>query len=489
MSVLPFARPKARAQPPLVNAPLRVLDGFGGAQRAACRYLAPADASELAGAVARAGREGMPLCFRGAGRSYGDAALNEGRLVVDTTGLNRILDWNPSTGLAELEPGVTIGDLWRRTLPDGFWPAVVPGTMAPTIAGCLAANVHGKNNFAVGPIGEHVLDFDLLAPDGTTRRCSREENPELFHAAIGGFGALGAFTRVKLRLKRVESGLLRVEPIRTRSLAETFDAFEARLPGADYLVGWIDGLAGGAALGRGVLHRASYLSAGDDPEGPERTLKVDRQDLPATILGFPRRLIWRFMRPFANDLGVRFVNLGQYLASARHRPGHAYYQSHAAFAFLLDYVPAWRRMYGRAGFIQYQPVVPKEAAREVFREILETCRREGLPPYLAVLKRHRPDAFLLSHAVDGWSLAMDFPARQRERLWALCHRLSDLVVGAGGRFYFAKDSVLRPVDVERAWGRERLGQFRSLAQRLDPKGLLRSDLLRRVLTDQGPSRL
>ncbi|MHB8418115.1 MAG: FAD-binding oxidoreductase [Myxococcales bacterium] len=479
MSAMPLESPRSAAS--LANAPLRVLDGFGGAVRAACRYLAPRSVAELEDAMARAGREGMALAFRGAGRSYGDASLNAGRLVVDTSGLNRILSWEPATGVAEVEPGVTIADLWRRILPDGFWPAVVPGTMAATLAGCAAMNVHGKNDFAAGPIGEHLLGFDLLTPDGRTFRCSREENAEVFHAAIGGFGALGAFTRLALKLKRVESGLLRVEPVRTRSLAESFDVFEERLPRADYLVGWLDGLAGGASLGRGVLHQANYLKAAEDPEGPAATLRIERQDLPATILGFPRSLIWRFMRPFANDLGMRLVNLGQYWASALHRRGATYLQSHAAFAFLLDYVPNWRLAYGRAGFIQYQPFVPKAAAREVFSEILESCRREGLPPYLAVMKRHRPDPFLLTHALDGWSLALDFPARRREQLWALCHRLSDLVLDAGGRFYFAKDALLRPADVERAWGRERLERFSALKRRLDPAGVLQSDLMRRAL--------
>ena len=97
------------------------------------------------------------------------------------------------------------------------------------------------------------------------------------------------------------------------------------------------------------------------------------------------------------------------------------------------------------------------------------------------MKRHRPDPFLLTHAVDGYSLAMDFPARERDRLWALCHQMSEPVLAAGGKFYFAKDSVLRPVDVERAFGPERLAAFFALKRRLDPQGLLRSDLMRRAL--------
>ena len=413
------------------RAPLRVLAGFGGALRAAGLYAAPRSVGELVETLSRARHEGLAVALRGSGRSYGDAAISTGGLVVDTSRLDRMLSWDPVRGVVEAEPGLTIEGLWRRTLVDGWWPAVVPGTMRPTLGGCLAMNVHGKNNYAVGPIGDHVLDFDLVTPGGTLVRASRVENADLFHAAIGGLGLLGAFTRVRLQMKRVESGRLRVEPIATRDLDETLDVFESRLGESDYLVGWLDGLARGAPLGRSVLHAARYLTADEDPDG-ERSYDVERQSLPARILGFPRSLLWRFMRPFVNDVGVRFVNALKMLAS-RLSDRRAYTQSHVAFAFLLDYVPEWRRAYGRHGFIQHQVFIPKESARATLRALLELSHARGLPSYLCVLKRHRPDAFLLSHAVDGWSLAMDFPVTAVEQGGAVVARCGDDRAGAGRR--------------------------------------------------------
>ena len=98
-----------------------------------------------------------------------------------------------------------------------------------------------------------------------------------------------------------------------------------------------------------------------------------------------------------------------------------------------------------------------------------------------VLKRHRPDEFLMSYALDGYSLAMDFPVpAQPEKLWELGRRITDLVLSRGGKFYFAKDSLLRPADVEHMYGGERLEAFRALKRRLDPQGILQSDLSRRV---------
>jgi decaprenylphospho-beta-D-ribofuranose 2-oxidase len=474
-----------KAAPPRTSlrtsAPWRVLDGFGRAVKAACRYAAPRDAGELAALLAQAREEGLSVTFRGAGRSYGDASLNATGLVLDLTRFNRMLCFDPEAGVVEAEPGLTIEGLWRRTIEDGWWPAVVPGTMFPTLGGCLAMNIHGKNNFKAGTIGEHVLDFDLLTPGGDVLRCSREENADVFHAVIGGAGLLGAVTRLRLRLKRVESGLLRVEPLVARSFEEMFDRFEERLPEADYLVGWIDAWR----EGRGLLHQANYVPAAEDPVGPA-SLHVERQGLPPRILGLPRSQIWRFMTLFMNDPGVRLTNYGKYETARWSWPGKTYLQSHVAFAFLLDYVPNWRLAYGREGFVQYQLFVPKEAARRVMPEVLKVCRERGIVSTLGVLKRHRPDPFLLTHALDGYSLALDFAVKGKgwPGLQTLAREMTARVLDAGGSFYLAKDALLNREELARAYG-ERLVRFREMKRRLDPDGVLTSDLARRLVEEEG----
>ncbi|HVY31875.1 MAG TPA: FAD-binding oxidoreductase [Polyangiaceae bacterium] len=477
-----------------VRAPLRVVDGFGRSTLAACRFLEPRSVEELAGIMGQAQSEGISVAFRGAGRSYGDASINSRGLVIDATGLNRLLDWNPTTGVLEAEAGLTIEGLWRRTIEDGYWPTVVPGTMRPTLGGCVSMNIHGKNNFRVGPFGDHVLELDLITPGGDRLTLSRSQNSELFHAVIGGLGMLGAVTRVKLKLKKVESGNLRVESISARNLDEMFDVFEQRLPDrADYLVGWVDCFAKGKGLGRGQVHAAHYLHAGEDPMGAEG-FHVERQGLPGTILGIPKSELWRIMRLFSNKPLWGLINKAKYHSSWREH-GKSYLQSHVAFAFLLDYVPNWRLAYGPGGFIQYQVFVPKETARETMKDVLNLCHQAKMPSFLGVFKRHRPDPFLLTHALDGWSMAMDFPVtpKTRNALWALTERLSERVIAGGGKFYFAKDSVLRAGDVEQSYGRDKVERFLAIKQQLDPTNMLSSDLWQRALAPlakpQPPSQL
>ena len=463
------------------RAPWQVLDSFGRAVNASCRYAAPRTVDELAATVARAHDEGIRVAFRGAGRSYGDASLNAGGLILDLQGLRKVHSWDPAAGVFECEPGVTIEGLWRRTIEDGYWPHVVPGTMRPTLGGCLAMNVHGKNNYRAGPFGEHVQEIDLLTPRGEVLTCSPSQNADVFHGAIGGLGMLGAITRVKLKMKKVECGNLRVDARVGRNLDEMFERFEELIPHSDYCVGWVDCFAQGSGLGRGQIHAANYLHGDEDPD-PEGSLHVERQGLPPRILGFPRSRIWQVMQFFVNDLGVSMVNLAKYWASY-FGDGDSYVQSHVAFAFLLDYVPDWRLAYGPGGFVQYQVFIPKETAKATLREILALGHRNGFPSYLGVLKRHRPDAFVLSHAVDGWSLAMDYKVTDgtRAALWKHFAELTQVVLGAGGRFYFAKDAVLTAEDALRAYGTERVERFAALKRRLDPDFALRSDLADRVL--------
>jgi FAD/FMN-containing dehydrogenase len=158
--------------------------------------------------------------------------------------------------------------------------------------------------------------------------------------------------------------------------------------------------------------------------------------------------------------------------------------THVEFSFLLDAVP-WKWAYGRRpgeGLIQFQPFVPKEHAHAVFSEILRRSQACGFVPYLGVLKRHRPDPFWLTHALDGWSLALDYKVTPttRTELFAFCRTLAELVFEAGGRFYFAKDSILPEGALERLFPRATLERFFVLKRELDPDGLFESDLWRRV---------
>ncbi|GAB4500998.1 MAG: FAD-binding oxidoreductase [Anaerolineales bacterium] len=458
---------------------LTTLENFGHSLQAQSQFYQPVNTEELAGIFRLAKKNGQSLTLRGAGRSYNDAALNGGGIVVSLQAMNHILEWNPESGIVRAEPGVTLQQLWQRVLPDGWWPPVVSGTMFTTLGGCLGANIHGKNNFKKGTIGEHVLEFSALLPTGAEISCSPGKNGDLFYSMISGLGMLGVFTSITLQMKKVYSGLLNVHAFPVHSLQEQLNALMEGAPQHDYIVGWLDSTAGGKSLGRGQIHAADYLSEGADPQ-PEKTLQVAYQTLPSKFFGLvPKNLLHYFMAPFMINPGVWLVNTAKYTASLRRGEQR---QAHAAFHFLLDYVPDWELAYGRGGLIQYQSFLPKESALAAWTEILRLSQKRGLPSYLGVTKRHRPDKFLLSHAVDGFSLALDFKVTNGNRapLSAMLQDFDKIVLAAGGRFYFAKNSETSPETARRYLGEAAVERFKALKRRTDPNNLLESDLYRRV---------
>ena len=457
--------------------------GWGMCVGGETQVLRPQDAAEIEQALQEVAAAGVTLGLRGAGCSYGDASLNTGGKLLDLSRMNRILSFDDDRGEAVVEPGVTIRQLWRHSIERGFWPAVVPGTMEVTCGGAAAMNIHGKNNFAVGTFGDNVAEFEMVTPSGDTLVCDRERNSDVFHAAIGGFGMLGVFTELRVKLKRVHSGRMKITAVATKDLEASLAYLEEHRTSADYLVGWLDLYADGKALGRGAIHRADQVAAGEDPAG-EKLMRAELQDVPPNLFWvIPKGWIWPGMWIFLQCGLWRFVNAAKYHAGIREARKPPYMQTHGAFHFLLDYVPNWKRMTSPGGLIQFQPFVPRDEAVRVYRTLIETCHAEGMVPYLGVLKRHREDPFLMTHAVDGYSLAMDFAVKtsQRDKLWAMCNRMADVVLDAGGRFYYAKDAVLEASSFSRIHGDDAARQFRAMKQRLDPQGLLSTDLSRRLL--------
>jgi len=462
-----------------LNTHFTQLENFGHSLKSSCYRIQVNTTEDIYEAFQLAKKFGLTVTARGTGISYNDVSVNSGGIVLDMTGMDQILEWDPATGYVRCEAGVTLEKLWKKVEPDGWWPPVVSGTMKTTLGGCLSANIHGKNNFRAGTIGEQVTEFTAMLPTGALVTCTPKKNADLFHAMISGLGMLGVFTSVTLKMKRIHSGLISVDAWPVRNLDEQVSSLQGHAPNYDYIVGWLDTTAKGKSLGRGQIHAANNLKEGEDPNAQE-TMKLSYQHLPDRLFGvMPKSMLHYFMNPFLNNFGVILINTAKYISAMR---THTFRESHAEFHFLLDYVPDWERSFGRGGLIQYQSFLPKETADSAWREMIELSHRRGLPSYLGVTKRHRPDNFLLTHAVDGFSLAMDFKVtdKNRAKLSDQLQEFDKIVLNAGGRFYFAKNSETSAESTRAFLGEETVKKFKKLKKRCDPNGLLESDLYRRL---------
>jgi decaprenylphospho-beta-D-ribofuranose 2-oxidase len=402
---------------------------------------------------------GRPLVPRGLGRAYGDAALpaNPGGLVLETTRADRIHSFDPATGRLHCEAGLSLAEILRVFVPRGWFPPVTPGTKFVTVGACVACDVHGKNHHRDGSFGSFVDRVTLCTADGRLVECGPDRERELFLATLGGMGLTGLIVDVTLRLRRVESPWIVLETQGMASLDAMLEGLRLSATHWPYTVGWIDCLARGADLGRGILMRgrhATQVEAGMRRAPRALPLRVPF-DAPEWLLN-PLFMRW-FNRLYAWSHGT----------ALRRRM-----VPYDAFFYPLDAVGQWNRLYGRRGFFQYQCVLPRAAGPRPVAILLERLGVAGAASFLAVIKDCGPasDAYL-SFPMEGTTLALDLPNRGAVTE-ALVHDLNATVIEHGGRVYLAKDAVTRAEDFARMM--PRLAEWRAVRERWDPGHRFRS---------------
>ena len=440
------------------------LSGWGRFPVQTCRVFRPEKRSSLP-AILASGAEPSYIA-RGLGRSYGDAALNAAGAVITFERLNRMIGFDPATGVLECEAGVTLAEILDTFLPGGHTLPVTPGTKFVTLGGAIANDVHGKNHHRVGTIGNFVLDFRLLTPGGDTITCSRERHSDVFWATIGGAGLTGLLLSARIRLQPVETAYIRVDSRKVPNFEEAIALMTESDHLYDYSVAWIDCLARGRTLGRSVLMRGNPARRTDLPARLRNPLARRLPPERSLALDFPSGLLNRF--------SVGAFNAAFYRMH-RNRTGQIVPME--SYFYPLDSIRNWNRMYGRRGFVQYQLLFPLETSAKGLLEVLESVSRSGRGSFLGVLKRFgEANGGLFSFPFPGYTLALDLPVA--DGLVAFLKSLDTLVLRHGGRLYLGKDAVTSPESFAAMY--PRLEEFRAIKARLDPENKLSSSLSRRL---------
>jgi decaprenylphospho-beta-D-ribofuranose 2-oxidase len=448
-----------------VTRPVR-LTGWGRTEPTVADVAEPQSPDEVAALVKGAGGGGV--IARGLGRSYNNAAQNGGGLVVSTASMRDVLSFDAESGVVCCEAGVSLEQLMIALLPTGWFVPVSPGTRKVTVGGAIAADVHGKNHHVAGSFARHVLSFDLLTAAGDLQTVTPESEPGLFWGTAGGMGLTGFILRATVQLKRVETSRLLVDTVRTANIDDTMAYLSSTDDDYDYTVAWTDCLATRSALGRSVITSGNFATI-DDLRSRDRAKPLKFK--PSALLGAPPV----FPPGLINARTVGLLNEAWFRKAPRRRTREI--QSIGQFFHPLDAIRGWNRVYGPAGFRQYQYVVPFESP-DVVRRSLERISALRAPSFVTVLKRFGPgDPGMLSFPMPGWTLALDFPART-PWLASLLSELDEMVLGAGGRLYLAKDSRIPADLMPRMY--PRLDDFRRLRATVDPAGVFSSDLSRRL---------
>lgn len=369
----------------------------------------------------RFSRAGGYLPF-GNGRSYGDSCHNSAGTLVEGRRRNAILGFDGATGILEAESGATLATILALVVPQGFFLPVTPGTAHVTLGGAIANDVHGKNHHARGTFGAHVESFRLRRSDGRTLTCSPVENPDLFAATIGGMGLTGIILTARIRLMRVASPDIRQHAIRFEHIDGYFDRVDAIDAAHEYSVAWIDQLATGKRLGRGIL-----LAGGHAREA----LPVRQRRQFSVPFAPPVNCLNSLTLKAFNEAYFRKIKRGENVCIVAWR----------SFFYPLDAITGWNRLYGPRGLFQHQSVYPVENARETTVRLMECARAHGHASFLTVLKRfgEAVSPGLFSFARPGFTLTLDF-ANRGSRTLRMLDALDEIVLAAGGAVNPYKDA-------------------------------------------------
>jgi len=455
---------KAAAAPaggskPAKNAAAPTLSGWGRV---------PEPGRELAGEDLLSLTRGAALS-RGLGRSYGDSSLPAAPSdkVVNTRLANRVLGFDEETGVLHAEAGVTLIELNRLLLPRGWFTPVTPGTKFVTLGGMVASDVHGKNHHREGCFGAHVLALRLRLASDDVVWVSPSEDPDLFYGTIGGMGLLGHILEVKVQFERVPSPWIWMETERVSDIAEYLTALDRAAVEWPMTMGWIDCLAQGKSLGRGVSMVGRWATP---EEARGRALpKVHEITLPVEL---PNWALNRFTGGVFNHL----------IYHSYPRSRNAKLATPEAFFYPLDALLEWNRGYGSRGFTQYQCVLPRAAGPEAVREFMLRLSALGCASPLCVIKDCGPEGKgTLSFPLEGTSIAVDIAVSADIQRYV--DALNEFVIAAKGRIYLSKDRFTRPEHFRAM--EPRLDTFFAARDKWDPERKLRSAQSRRLFGDAG----
>ncbi|MBK8773421.1 MAG: FAD-binding oxidoreductase [Chitinophagaceae bacterium] len=394
------------------------------------------DAEVLAFQSVNEAREEISRCpkiiARGNGRCYGDASLQ--KTVIATKRWNKFIAFERQNGEIECESGVLLSEVIELIIPAGFFIVVTPGTKFVTVGGAIASDIHGKNHHVDGCFSEHVIFFTLLTENGEIKKCSRDENEDLFWATMGGMGLTGLILTARFKLKKIETAYIRNEAIQAKNLDEIFTLFDAS-ESWTYNVAWLDCLQKGKNIGKSIMLRGEHARLDELPK------KLKKHALnPKKKISFD---IPFYFPSFAlNPVTIKIFNWLFY-----HKQGKKHLKNFVdleSFFYPLDAIHNWNKIYGKKGFIQYQFVIPKHKGKEGMRQILETIAASGNGSFLVVLKlfgRNNPLAYN-AFPFEGYTLALDF--KVNNKLTALVATLDGIVEKYGGRIYRTKDAMSKP---------------------------------------------
>lgn len=439
-----------------------VVRSYGG-DRVACDRAAPRALDELVAAVQRAGAARRCMTFRGRGFAVDTQSLNSD-LIIDVGELGGLAVAGDGATIT-VGPGVSCGELVRAALAHRRWFATPVSISDASVAGLVAANAVSRFTPQRGQVGDHVRELVLVTATGEVVRCSRDRDPALLRAAIGGLGYLGCIAEVTIAL---DPG--------ADTEVETRVAASGRID--DVIAACVPPFADGSTrfgvlmpgLERGVVYASRRVTG-------ERLRRFRFAHEPRSLLRLAGEVALR------TQLGARLV----WWLDERTRRAR-YVDPVLDFTFFMDANTRLHRLGRRLGFAmrcaQQSYLVPVATAAALIDHARARFAGLGLVPALSdVLYVPRSTMLLASSfELDGVLVSFGFETSRRSRLRRVRSALTELATRCrelGGRVHLVKNVHASADDLAAMYGHA-LPAFAAWKRRLDPHRLIRNAFLERV---------
>jgi decaprenylphospho-beta-D-ribofuranose 2-oxidase len=397
---------------------------------------------------------------RGAGLSYVAASFGRDSVSVDMSLFDRVLAFCDKTGVVEVEAGISLADLYHFLIARNFYLPVQPGHPRISIGGCIAADIHGKNQCRDGTFIKQVLGLKLFHPNHGIVDLSHSEQPVLFQATCGGYGTTGIIVSARLRCSRVPGNAVEVNKFKVSTLREGIDRMRSLALDRDFVYSWHDFTPSGPRFGRGYVAAGKFVSI---PSAPANQLRIPP---------ISKNLHGRWPIGIFTPPTTRAINMSHAIMcgrDTRHLPLHeALFPVHGSEQYF--------RAFGAGGFHEFQAIIPHGRFEEYATEIKAAAVHHRIAITLASAKLFSGASTFVRFDGDGVCFAINFPRNRRSA--SFLNSLDRLLLQVGGRPNLIKDSRLPRLVAEAAY--PELPRLRSVLREWDKTRVFRSELSSRL---------
>ena len=451
--------------------------GYTETLKALSKVIYPRNIKDCMNLINEAKKNGLTICPRGKGYTYGDMIINSNQIIFDTSLMNKIIDWDKRKGIITVQPGVTFAEIFKITLLENWTLSSCPGGLDITIGGSISNNVHGKDTWKRGNFGEQIISLKMITAEGKIIEIKKGNN-DLFLSVVGGMGLLGIIIEAKRKLIQIPSPYVEVKNIPSRNISETIDILEEEKNSSDFSVAWLDCFSR-SNIGRGYVSLAKWLQT-------DKVVKIESLHKSVTknkrIFNLiPSKPFWFFARPFFKPFNIRILNSINYFYHSKFlSKNNKNINLFTDYNFMHNKIPDIREVYRPHGFLEFQPIIPFACSVSNITEIIKISQKYNCESLLCGMKFHKKDDFYLSYSCDGISLGIDIQlaGRKEEMIEKFYNELFEFTFDNDGKIYLAKDEKLNASYFKKMFPKYK--KFLSTKNDVDPQCLFSSDMYRRL---------